>query len=415
MPPLRRSSAPPTAQRVLAFGGVITMAIWSSYANPAVAQETIYIGGSGQPSVEVNLDALNDLDAYADGRLLLHPGEKPLYLRRSTPPRVYGSDIFRVPAPASSPSRRAAAPSRQAEPWSPPAPSLAPPAERPLIAAKPPTPVEAPSLTPLPELSPKPVRRAVAKPPQPLPERSVPRAPVPPHLITEGSTPSVPSSRDQKRLSELAALRGDGLITDDDYAAKRSQIVEKTPANSAQARLKELAALRDEALISKSDYEAKRAEILGTTPTAPVASPPAIEAVAPAPVAPSKPPPAASPAKPETRVAAVPKRPVPSGGAQQLRLEFTAGSASISPAQLDQLKELGSRLESSSDRVQIRSYAGAEGEDTGTARRISLKRALAVRSSLIEQNIRSTRIDVRALGIVGEGPANRVDILTVVR
>ena len=43
---------------------------------------------------------------------------------------------------------------------------------------------------------------------------------------------------------------------------------------------------------------------------------------------------------------------------------------------------------------------------------MSLSRALAVRAYLIDQGVRSTRMDVRALGSkVGDGPADRVDVL----
>jgi len=45
-------------------------------------------------------------------------------------------------------------------------------------------------------------------------------------------------------------------------------------------------------------------------------------------------------------------------------------------------------------------------------RRLSLSRALAVRAFLIDQGVRSTRLDVRALGDkTGDGPADRVDIV----
>ena len=83
MSPLWRPLTSPTAERILALSSLVSVAIWALYAVPAKAQETVYIGGSGLPNVEVNLEALDDLDAYADGRLLLHPGEKPQYLRRS--------------------------------------------------------------------------------------------------------------------------------------------------------------------------------------------------------------------------------------------------------------------------------------------------------------------------------------------
>ena len=62
-------------------------------------------------------------------------------------------------------------------------------------------------------------------------------------------------------------------------------------------------------------------------------------------------------------------------------------------------------------RIQLRAYAGGSEISASKARRLSLSRALAVRSYLIEQGVRSTRIDVRALGDkVDDDPVNRVDI-----
>ena len=66
-------------------------------------------------------------------------------------------------------------------------------------------------------------------------------------------------------------------------------------------------------------------------------------------------------------------------------------------------------------RVQVMAYASGS-DDAGKARRLSLSRALAVRSYLIEQGIGSTRIDVRALGDAAEGgPADRVDLMVLSR
>jgi outer membrane protein OmpA-like peptidoglycan-associated protein len=63
-------------------------------------------------------------------------------------------------------------------------------------------------------------------------------------------------------------------------------------------------------------------------------------------------------------------------------------------------------------RVQINAYAAGTQETVSAARRLSLSRALNVRSYLIEQGVRSTRIDVRAIGLPEDnGPADRVDIL----
>ncbi|MCH8925159.1 MAG: OmpA family protein [Proteobacteria bacterium] len=58
------------------------------------------------------------------------------------------------------------------------------------------------------------------------------------------------------------------------------------------------------------------------------------------------------------------------------------------------------------------SVASRSPGSASAARRLSLSRALAVRAYLIEQGVRSTRMDVRALGDkVPDGPADRVDVL----
>jgi hypothetical protein len=67
-------------------------------------------------------------------------------------------------------------------------------------------------------------------------------------------------------------------------------------------------------------------------------------------------------------------------------------------------------------RVQLRAFAEGTEESASQARRLSLVRALAVRSYLMEKGVRSTRVDVRALGAKAEdGPADRVDVVLVER
>ena len=65
-------------------------------------------------------------------------------------------------------------------------------------------------------------------------------------------------------------------------------------------------------------------------------------------------------------------------------------------------------------RLQLNAYASDKDSSASAARRLSLSRALAVRSFLIELGINSTRIDVRALGSKTEtGSADRVDLIKV--
>ena len=145
---------------------------------------------------------------------------------------------------------------------------------------------------------------------------------------------------------------------------------------------------------------------------------------APAPKAESKPVPKAAPKatpKPaEQQVAALPPKesapsqPAPAG---VTRLSFGFNQAEMDPAAQAQLQSVTKRLQGNESlRVQLLAYAGGEGMSSSQARRLSLSRALAVRSHLIEQGIRSTRMDVRALGDTGkDGPDDRVDIRIIDR
>lgn len=79
------------------------------------------------------------------------------------------------------------------------------------------------------------------------------------------------------------------------------------------------------------------------------------------------------------------------------------------------MEPLITRLKADEDlRLQLRAYAAAGEESANTARRLSLSRALAVRAHLIDNDIQSTRMNVRALGDRAEdGPADRVDLVVV--
>jgi len=150
-----------------------------------------------------------------------------------------------------------------------------------------------------------------------------------------------------------------------------------------------------------------------TTPPAPPPAPP-VAAAPPAPAAP--PPPAATPAPPApaTQTAALPPAASAPGAG---RLSFDGGSAALSEAARQELDRLATTMAGSeAQRLQVVAYAASQDKNTSAARRLSLSRALAVRSYLIDKGIRSTRIDVRAMGTpegAGSGPADRVDLVLV--
>jgi len=109
-------------------------------------------------------------------------------------------------------------------------------------------------------------------------------------------------------------------------------------------------------------------------------------------------------------LAALPAEDLPEG---QVRIVFSPDSA-IVPAGAEQpLRDLAAAMAADESlRLELLAYASGDEDSASRARRMSLSRALAVRAFLINEGVRSTRMDVRALGNNVEGePADRVDIL----
>ncbi len=146
---------------------------------------------------------------------------------------------------------------------------------------------------------------------------------------------------------------------------------------------------------------------------------PAVPAPSPAPPKPasSKPAPAkATPAAPR-QTAAVAPAPKSWGKGSTLRIAFDGDSAKLPDEAKADLEALARAFaEDSRLRLQVKAYAASTKDSASRARRLSLSRALSVRSYLIGQGLRSTRIEVRALGDKAEGgPADRADLLVVSR
>jgi len=152
------------------------------------------------------------------------------------------------------------------------------------------------------------------------------------------------------------------------------------------------------------------------------APPPPPPVMKPAPVKPvvvkkAPPPPTPSVApQPKKQIASLPAAQLPTGGGHVMRVDFTGASTRLSPDAKARLRGLAEQITVAGDRLQLKAYAGGTSETPSSARRLSLSRALAVRSFLIESGVRSTRIDVRALGRASDaGPPDRVDVVLLVR
>ena len=128
------------------------------------------------------------------------------------------------------------------------------------------------------------------------------------------------------------------------------------------------------------------------------------------------PPPPTAPAAPTDTTAPAQTASVPGDitlkPGRALRVLFD-GTATKLPADAEAgLVALADAVRDAKDyRLQLMAYAGVKDLTTSKVRRISLSRALAVRSFLIDKGVRSTQIDVRALGNkTSEKPVNRVDV-----
>ncbi len=97
---------------------------------------------------------------------------------------------------------------------------------------------------------------------------------------------------------------------------------------------------------------------------------------------------------------------------QALRITFAADKTKLPDAAKAELTALAEKMKGQKEmRLQLMAYAGGPSLSSSLARRMSLSRALSIRSFLIESGVRSTRIDVRALGNkTKEEPINRVDL-----
>ncbi len=178
-------------------------------------------------------------------------------------------------------------------------------------------------------------------------------------------------------------------------------------------------------------------------PAAPAAKPapkPAAKPATPAPATPAAPAlPALAPAPPPNVALpppiAVPTRPAPppqpapiSADAASrterlnagLRVIFGTGRSDITPDTDAAIRALvkggpGTAPAAPNAAFTVTSFAAGDAQDPSTPRRLSLSRALAVRSVLMGQGIASTRIYVRALGPsspgYGDGPSDRADIV----
>lgn len=400
------------------LAGATALAALLLGAGASLAQQPVVIGGSGQPSVYVNTQVLNSLTpGFAPGSPYApynhgaygyrQPGAfgQPAYGQpaygQQQPARIGGYYITRpgtllFPPQQFPRSQVTVSPQQLAALQTAPAtPSgsveLTPPSAPPAPASAPPAPGAVPS----------------GMPSLPAPAASAARAPAQEQTAAAPRVPNIPAPG----APEAPAA---------DVGASEGQVPAIPPPSLPAAAPPAPEAPAPEALAPIPPAPTPPA----SNPSAPEPSAPAEEAAA-APVgdtAPSAPPPSlplepAPPAKAdtpaETQTAALPPASETAGPQGSKRLIFAEGTADLDEAAKQVLRAAAETLKTDQNaRVQLLAYASSGDDSASRARRLSLSRALAVRQFLIKEGIRSTRMDVRALGNKFEdGPADRVDIL----
>ena len=284
-------------------------------AGSARGQDTVYIGGSGQTSVEIDLGALDRYQTLnRAGQGLRHPGTAdgglgPVTLR--PPGGASATDSARVEAPE--------------------------------------------------------------------PEEMVTKLETPPATDIPAAKPVVPEPMPEPEPEPAAA-------------AEEMPSEERAAAVAGNEDSVSSASLADEAARSAGDGAAQA--VLSPEPE------PEVE--------------------PETEMAALDPAAAsvaPAAPGESMQIVFAVGEATLPKSAQASLAAVAATLgQDETLRLPLKAYAGGGDESASHARRLSLSRALAVRSELIEQGVRSTRIDVRALGNKSEnGTSDRVDVILVQR
>ncbi|MFQ5765955.1 MAG: OmpA family protein [Rhodospirillales bacterium] len=242
------------------------------------------------------------------------------------------------------------------------------------------------------------------------------RGPAPaPYVIGPRGTPSgggllMPGPRNPRSTLHVVVPKGKGM----------EKVTLRPPGSKPKKQPKRVA--KPKPPKAKPEKHAPPPVAATEPPAALTTSPPPKPTKEMAKAAPPAPPPAAAkpaaPPRPEKKEQAAlppPTEAIKTGRAMQVA--FGPQESKLPADFKDALKALAGKVKNKENlRLQLMAYAGGKNLSPSKARRMSLSRALSVRSFLIESGVRSTRIDVRALGgKTSEEPLNRVDVNIVER
>lgn len=360
--------------------GVLTL------PNPSDAQVP-YSMGDGNPSVTVDLGVLNQLGPAENVPGLLNRGLRGGYALPGYAPQSSAGY-------ASSPSSAVIGTAPQVPGWLQRQGGAQYAPVPPIAAPRPVTPTRAPART-----ATAPTLRAPASTARaaPAPQQTATRTPPPPPPAEKAAPPkaSVPAPSPKPAATRTAAASPPPVPSTPPVAASP-----QATASSSGSTARASAPPPPPAIPKAPSVEPAKTNVSAPPPPPP---PTATDQVASAP--------ATQPAAPADSTSAAPS----AQGAGVTRVMFPSGESQLPEAGKSAMESVIKRLQDDEAlRLQLKAYASGGQDSTNTARRLSLSRALAVRAFLIDNNIQSTRMDVRALGDRSEGgPADRVDLVVL--
>ncbi|RED49765.1 OmpA family protein [Aestuariispira insulae] len=385
-----------------------------SLSGNAQAQTNYYWGTAsfGEP-VEVDLQALETLGPAPNLPQLLHPTQ-PLPAQPGSKTSAPEPRRVLPAAPSGQPKSSLIAPS--APRASQPTPA------RPSVAAKPQSTLVEPSsemvkVSPNPAQPPKstlvgeqPKTKVMAKPAKAPPKPELPDAPVVEKAAPPAPQPMKVEEAPEKEVSQPAETTTGETKTAAKPMPKPAKVEPPKAEPAPEPEQKTESAAPKPAETSptpaKAEPAAEEPTVAENAPEKPAeeSQPEAAEAK----TEPAK----ANVVEEETQVAMIDPNLV-SETENSLSIKFPDGISDLPAGVKPALDKLALRMESDEDlRVQLLGYAAAKGESPSQARRMSLFRALSVRTYLMKKGVRSTRMDVRALGSkVESGNPDRVDIV----
>jgi len=393
-----------STQRINKLNWAMGCLLSISFTGSAIAQ-TIVIGGSDAPAVTVDMSSAYGSTVYA-----LAPRTSPLQGNSPSNQGIdytksaeikYGNEVIKLVPPGSQPKKSKPVAERTTRP-----------AKKTIAPA--PNPVVAITAKARPEAS-KPVKTAksVAKPAPKLAATAEAKQKIATKKVAKkyGPTPAAPLKKQAPPVK----------VAKKDIPAP-SKMIDKVIPTAGKKIAAALSPEKSTMPPSKSPAVTIKAEMAAPAPivdtkTKKTSTPKAItpqitKKITPAEIKVA----AVDPKQLEKPVARIKKIPAitPDAPANLEQIFFEKDATKLPSSAVSPLKEMVKAISGSNDRIQLVAYADAS--SNGAARRLSLGRALVIRSKLMELGVPNNKIEVRALGRPSDGtPADRVDLKLVAR